>query len=282
MLLALWLACPAEFPSANEAPLAPPPGGAHSPAAGVGEGAVTSATVVRVAGSDASRALTDPAAKSLSLQGITVTALDAAGGGDAIKSLRAGEADIAFLGRALRGSETDLVATTVGYDAAVVIVSNAIRNLGPDDVAGLFSGNLANWKLVGGDDLPVHLYVGPPERGATRLLNDHFKLEGALPTNARVKDPERELLAAVAEDPKGVGVVSLRVLGAEGAPPVSRVNIDGIGPNIPEIREHYYPLILPLTVVTVGQPAGAARTFVDYLLGVEGQALVAKGWVPVK
>lgn len=275
MLLALCLACPSE----NASPLAPPPGGAHSPTVAT---TVVSGSVVRVAGSDASRAITDPVAETLSAQGITVTALDAAGGGDAIKSLRAGEADAAFLGRALRGNETDLVATTVGYDAAVIIVSNGIRNLGPEEVEGLFSGKLANWKLVGGDDTPVHLYVGPPERGATRLLNDHFKIDGALPTNARVKDPERELLAAVADDPKGVGIVSLRALGGEDVPAVTRVNIEGIGPNAPEIREHYYPLRLPLTVVTVGAPTGAARTFVDYLLGPEGQALVAKQVVSVK
>ena len=82
---------------------------------------------------------------------------DATGSGTGIESVSNGSCDIGLASRALKDTETGLMATTVALDGIAIVVN---ANCGVDDltveqIASIFKGEITNWKEVGGADLEI-------------------------------------------------------------------------------------------------------------------------------
>lgn len=59
--------------------------------------------------------------------------------------------------------------------------------------------------------------------------------------------------------------------------------IDGVSPSVETVRDGTYPLVRPLQLMTGTLSQPAAMRFIDFVLGPDGQAIVAEnGWVPVR
>ncbi len=59
--------------------------------------------------------------------------------------------------------------------------------------------------------------------------------------------------------------------------------IDGVAPSGETLRDGIYPLVRPLRLMTGALSQPAAMRFIDFVLGPDGQAIVAEnGWVPVR
>ena len=69
-------------------------------------------------------------------------------------------------------------------------------------------------------------------------------------------------------------IFALALVGNDGKP---------VEPTEANIATHQYPMSRPLFVLTNGEPAGEAKTLVEFLLGERGQELVKKhGYLPLK
>jgi phosphate transport system substrate-binding protein len=68
----------------------------------------------------------------------------------------------------------------------------------------------------------------------------------------------------------------------ETPPRVRVVAVDGQLPTLDALRAQSYPLMRPMYLVSRGEPRGAARQFVDFVLGPAGQAIVARYHLPVR
>jgi phosphate transport system substrate-binding protein len=96
---------------------------------------------------------------------------------------------------------------------------------------------------------------------------------------AITEDSNGTVREIVAHDPYSIGFISLGLVNQQ----VRALELDGAVGNEANIRNGSYKLVRPFLFVSVGEPAGLAKEFVDFVLSAEGQALVKKeGLLPVK
>lgn len=131
-----------------------------------GMGAYAKSSVVQIKGSDtilnASQAIVEEYMKTNKKARIAVTG---GGSGVGIASLINKTADIAMASRNIKSSEVEALKNkginveevVLGYDGITVIINhdNHIKNLDKKTLAGIFAGEITNWKELGGDDAKI-------------------------------------------------------------------------------------------------------------------------------
>ena len=140
----------------------------------------------------------------------------------------------------------------------------------------LFSGNVANWKELGGPDLAVTLVVPGEQTGAHKnfrrqvMRHNDVQYDYMTYTSTRVLEAIETLPA---------GAVSFISRGAQiTRPKVKVVQIDGTKPGDAD-----YPFYQMFNLVTKGEPAGTVKIFVDFLKSGKGSDLILeRGMLPVE
>jgi phosphate transport system substrate-binding protein len=205
------------------------------------------------------------------------------GGGSTagIQATLIGAADIGMSSRPLEGPEKKLYATEIARDAIALIVNpeNPVSNLSVKEVQAVFSGQIRNWKEVGGPDHQITLVTreeGSGTRGAFQELimgNDEIDL-GAI-----VQDSNGAVRQLVSSDPHSIGYISLGLVD-EG---VKALKIDGVFPDTPSVIKGEYQLVRPFLFLVKDRPEGNIQAFIDFALSPEGQMLLSgEGLISVK
>lgn len=102
--------------------------------------------------------------------GITVT-YNATGSGSGIQAVEEGRCDIGLSSRSLKDEEKakGLQETVLAYDGIAMIVNpaNPVRELDLETIAKIYTGEITNWKDVGGNDAEIVL-IGREAGSGTR------------------------------------------------------------------------------------------------------------------
>ncbi len=211
------------------------------------------------------------------------------GSGPGLEALIDGRADIAPTSRpanraeliAARKAGVKLRPQMIGsYGIAIVVNgANPVKNLKPSQVRALFTGKITSWSKVRGSDQPVNLYVLAPNTGARAGFRNLAMRGDDYAASAKPMRDYAAIIAAVAEDPNGLGYADMGPL-PDG---VRAVLINGEPPNPVAIYEQVYPYANSLYLYTVDRKTiPAATKFIRYVLSKEGQRIVQKaGFVPV-
>jgi len=252
---------------------------------------------LRVNGSTTVNPVVSEAAAILRAEAGLEIQVDTVGGSSGgIAALGDGRAEVAMSSRPVakrdyqRFPKADFRAFKIGSDALALVVSrdihdSALRCLGREQVRGLYEGSVRNWRELGGPDQRVVFFNKEPGRGTWEVFVAW--LYGTVDAAPLVSLPEvgsneegrskvastrgavTQLSAAWAD---GVRTFALPICTAEGAVAATAENV--------ETGE--YPLARPLFVVTDGEPTGAARSLIDFVMGERGQALVRRhGYLPL-
>lgn len=223
--------------------------------------------------------------------GLKFKSIDQPGSGKGIKALLEGKVTLAGASRALETEEKKqkLIGTAIGYDAIAVFVNakNTIKNLTKEQVKGIFTGKIKNWKEVGGKDAPIHVNTEiAGQQRATMLAFQEMAMDKApYGTGFKEIDFPRDQIVEVAKDENGVCSVSFGLLAAVSADlrdKVKALTVGGIEPSDKNIQSGAYLISRPLLLVTNGLPKGNVKKFIDFMLSKEGQDIVNKNFVPVK
>jgi len=205
-----------------------------------------------------------------------------------IEAVSAGTADIGTSSRDLKDEEAQLglFDSPVAYDGIAVIVSpeNPVDGLTKDQLQAIFSGEITNWREVGGVDRTIDL-VNRDEASGTReafkkiVMGDvAFDPRAAvLPGTGQVRD-----VVARAEGAIGyisAGFVNPRFTSVE----VKALEVDGVAPTEENIGSSAYPIGRTLHYFTKGEPTGATKEYVDFVLSeaVQQGAVVDAGFIPI-
>lgn len=173
--------------------------------------------------------------------------------------------------------EKGYVETMLCKDPLVVMAhpACAVDNLSEHQLRGIFSGEITNWKEVGGPDKQIVVVIPGKETGAY----ENFR-QMVMRGEELAFDLESHISTLVIETTRRFpysisfityGAVDWKKLG------LRELKINGVSP-----REKGYPYYQVYSFVSKGQPKGAVKTFIDYALD-EGRDIVTdKGMIPYK
>ncbi len=223
------------------------------------------------------------------------------GSGTGIAAMINGTVDIVNASRALKPEELERahangiepVEHVVAGDAIAVVVhpSNPVEGLTIDQLSDIFTGRITNWREVGGEDRPIVLLSRESNSGTYVYFLEQVVRKGdrenealfspntlLMPSSEGISNEVRQNPNAVGYDGLGYVTPDQKTLG------VARVRGDPyIPPTIETVKEGTYPIARPLYMYTRGEPTGAIKDYLDWVLSPEGQAIVKElGFVPLK
>ncbi len=240
---------------------------------------------VIVAGSTTVQPLAELLAESYEslTDGITII-VQGGGSSVGVKSAANGTADIGMASREVKNSEFEehpaLVVHTIARDGIAIVIhpGSGLSSLSLEQVRGIFSGEITNWSEIGGENTLV-IVVSREEGSGTRaafedmVMDDELICLGAIlqPSNGAVR-------TTVSITPASIAYLSFGYLDSS----VTPVTIDGVPPTVATATGGSYPIVRPLNMITLGQPSEAAAGWLEFILGEDGQAIVAsEGYLPV-
>lgn len=204
------------------------------------------------------------------------------GGGSSagIQAVRTSAAQIGMSSRNLMPDEKSLIAIPIAYDAIAVIVhpSNPLADLSVEQVRKIFSGQITNWRDLGGPPQPITL-VTREEGSGTREAFQHLIMGPTeISLRALVQDSNGAIRQVVADDRHAIGYISLGLVDQR----VKALRIDGVEPSIENIKGQSYKMIRPFLFVFKAEPQGLAKSFLDYSVSEAGQKiLVQEGLISI-
>ena len=206
---------------------------------------------------------------------VTVT-VEYTGSGAGIESVTNKMVDIGNSSRALKDTEKEkgVVENVIAIDGIAVITnnSNEVENLTKEDLIKIYTGEIKNWKELGGKDENIVVLgreAGSGTRGAfEELLGivDSCVYAGELDSTGGVK-------AKVASTEGTIGYVSLDVVDDT----VKALKLDGVEATEANIKAGSYLLSRPFVMATNGEISAQneiVQTWFDYIKSAEGQEVI--------
>jgi phosphate transport system substrate-binding protein len=251
---------------------------ALSPLAGCGlirNGSAAPVTVSYIGSSTVAHFIRDAERVYREVQFDIDTEPESVGGEDAIA---AGRGDLAGVAGKPRPETiaAGVMAAQIGSDAIAVLVhaSNPVTGLSLDELRAVFSGQVSNWKDLGGPDLAVKPLI-VSTASATRRVFRAAVLGEADYAGCEVVQPDDDMPSRVAADPGAVGQISFSFLDNGAAGRVRAVAVAGEEPSVTNFR---YPISRPLFLLwRRGSPS--VEDFVEWAQGVDGQRVVMRRFV---
>jgi len=151
----------------------------------------------------------------------------------------------------------------------------------------IYAGYTNNWKQVGGPDKKIIRYSRESSSGTYAYLKENVLNNRDYAADVQTMPGTSAVAEAVAKDPNAIGyggvayfatnpkLKILKVAKDEKSQPISPLNADG-RPNFEVVWSQTYPISRYLYVYSPGQPKGAAREYLDWILGPRGQEIVEK------
>ena len=208
--------------------------------------------------------------------GVTVN-YNPTGSGSGITAVQEGTCDIGLSSRALKDEEKSagLKETVLAYDGIAIIVhpDNPVSDLSVEQLAQMYTGEITNWKDVGGNDAEAVL-IGREAASGTR---DGFESITGTKDKCQYRQEltsTGDVITAVSQNPDAIGYASL----ASVKDSVKALNVDGVTPSEATIKDGSYKVQRPFVLVTMAgkELSPAAQAFFDYAISSDAASIIAK------
>ena len=193
-----------------------------------------------------------------------------------IESLTAGSVDIGDASRALSDDEKSqgIVENIVAIDGIAVITdtANTITDIKSEDLAKVYTGEITNWKDLGGPDEQI-VVIGREAGSGTRDAFEELMDVKDSCKYAQELDSTGAVLAKVAATPGAVGYVSLDVLDDT----VNGLKINSVEPTEDNILAGDYVLQRPFVMATKGEISEQSKqvqAYFDFINSADGQNVI--------
>jgi len=236
---------------------------------------------VTIAGSTSVMPFSEKLAEHFRIEVPRIT-VDVQGGGSSagIQACINRTVDIGMSSRELKGDEKILREIIICHDGIAIVVhpQNPIKDITLEQIRAIYGGRLRNWKQLGWIDRNIDA-VTREEGSGTRGAFEELVMAGTdIHDSTMVQDSNGSVKEVVATDPYAIGFISLGVVDAK----VKALQVEGVAPNVENIKTQRYRMVRPFLYLTMGEPEGAARLFITYVLSKDGQMILKKeGLVPI-
>lgn len=204
------------------------------------------------------------------------------GSGTGITAVSEGTCDIGLSSRALKAAEKEsgLEETVLAYDGIALVVNpnNPVTDMNVETIAKIYTGEIKNWKEVGGNDAEIVL-IGREAGSGTR---DGFEsITGTKEKCAYRQEltSTGDVITTVSQNPDAIGYASLASVKST----VKVVTVDGVIPSEETIKNGSYVIQRPFVFVTKKDKnlSKTAQSFFDWALSKEANEYIKKaGAVP--
>lgn len=205
------------------------------------------------------------------------------GSGSGIQAVSEGRCDIGLSSRALKDDEktSGLKETTLALDGIAIIVNpqNPVQDLTLEQIAKIYTGEITNWKDVGGSDAEI-VRIGREAGSGTR---DGF--ESITDTKDACQYRQEltstgDVIATVSQNPNAIGYASLAAIKDS----VKALTVNGVAPTEATVKDGTYLVQRPFVLVTKEGAAlsETAQKFFDFATSADAASIIsAAGAVPV-
>lgn len=147
-----------------------------------------------------------------------------------------------------------------------------------ENLQKIFTGEITNWKQVGGNDVDV-VILNRASGSGTRGTFERWVLNGKEPKAAQEQDSSGTVRQIVADTPGAISYVAFSYVTKD----VATLSIDGVAPNDDNVKTNKWIIWSYEHMYTKGQPTGLTKKFLDYVLSDKVQKeIVAKlGYIAI-
>ena len=259
-----------------------------------GMGAYAKSSVVQIKGSDtilnASQAIVEEYMKTNKKARIAVTG---GGSGVGIASLINKTADIAMASRNIKSSEVEALKkeginveeVVLGYDGITVIINhgNHIKNLDKKTLAGIFAGEITNWKELGGDDAKIVVLSRDSSSGTHAYFKEEILRGGDSKSvveygqDTLYMPSNQAILQEVAKSKYAIGYIGMGYMNDT----VDSLAVDGVKTTFETVADKTYPIAREVFWYVDSARDGVTKEVVDFAVSDKGQEIVKEeGFVP--
>ena len=198
------------------------------------------------------------------------------GSGSGIAAVLEGRCDIGLSSRDLKDAEREsgLVETVLAYDGIAIIVhpENPVSDLSLETIAKIYTGEITNWKDVGGADAEIVL-IGREAGSGTR---DGFETITGTKDACKYRQEltsTGDVITAVSQNPAAIGYASLAAL----KDTVKAVSVEGVVPSEETVKDGSYRVQRPFVLVTRKDVplSETAQKFFDFATSADAAEIIS-------
>ena len=199
------------------------------------------------------------------------------GSGSGIQAVSEGRCDIGLSSRALKDDEkaSGLKETIVALDGIAIIVNpqNPVKDLSLEQIAKIYTGEITNWKDVGGEDAEIVLIGTRDGFESITKTKDACQYRQELTSTG-------DVITTVSQNPNAIGYASLAAIKDS----VKALTVNGVAPTEATVKDGTYLVQRPFVLVTKEGTAlsETAQKFFDFATSADAASIIsAAGAVPV-
>jgi phosphate transport system substrate-binding protein len=260
-----------------------------------GQAATSSTLSITIKGSDTVLPLAQQEAEKYMAkhQGASITVVGG-GTGVGLSALQEGTTDIAMASRGLKteeklklkGAKKDVKEGLIAYDALSVVVhpTNPVNQLTREQLEGIFTGKISNWKEVGGKDEKIVAYSRETSSGTYEFFKEHVMDKKNYANGILMMPATGSIVQSVSQTTGAIGYIGLAYETKEVK--ALKVSYDQgktfVAPSVESAKDKTYPISRPLFFFYEASVESKIKPFLDYVLSEEGQKIVQEtGYIPL-
>jgi phosphate transport system substrate-binding protein len=254
-----------------------------------------SKTEIRITGSTTMKPIMENVVKYFVAgnEGVNIS-IDATGSNEGLKSIWHDSSDIAMSSHKIsdsvvaqfRKNKVEFAEFLLAGDALVFVVNtnNTVQKLTSTQIEQIFSGQITNWKQVGGKDAPISLYSRDVNSGTYNFFKESVLPKQALPTSVQYLKDNGSVMDAVSKDKNAIGYASFSSLDYSVEP--LGVSFDGgatfVLPRVETVNNLKYKLFRGLYLYYKPEAYAKIKAFLDTVKSDTVQKIIVKnGYIPL-
>ncbi len=149
--------------------------------------------------------------------------------------------------------------------AIVVNPNNQVENISASDLVKIYTGQITNWKDLGGKDQEIQVVSREEGSGTRGAFEELLNIEGKVTTDATISDGNGNVASTVSQNDAAIGYISFETLYANNDK-VKGLKLDGVEPTAVNVQAGKYKLSRPFIMVYLADSlTDQDRDFIKFL-----------------